>query len=211
MVWSGALVGLTALHFRQRAAAAEERHGRQLAELRAQLDAQASSMEALSTTDPQTGLANRRVFDDVLQQRWRWLGREQDPLALLICDVDQLPPGPRGLESVAHALKSAVLRPLDLVARIGDDRFAVVLCEADVLGATAVARRIRRTLRETDARSSDGARLTLSIGVAATVPTSSRDPQELVGQAESALAEAKEKGRDRVVGGRADASHSGGA
>lgn len=205
---------------RQASAAAEvERLRAQAEELATTLQERTHELEKLASTDALTGLANRRTFEEVLAQRWRWLGREQEPLALLMCDIDHFKAyndtlghaaGDRCLQQVSEALLKAVQRPMDLVARHGGEEFAVILCEADTLGATAVARRIRRALHEIGIghpSSPTSKRVTLSIGVASTVPTRTRDPHSLLETADGALYEAKQKGRDRVVGGRADSSN----
>jgi len=191
----------------------------QAEELAASLQERTLELEKLASTDALTGLANRRTFEEVLAQRWRWLGREQEPLALLMCDIDHFKAyndtlghtaGDHCLQQVAEALTRAVQRPMDLVCRYGGEEFAVILCEADTLGATAVARRIRRALHEIGIghpSSPTSKRVTLSIGVAASVPTKNRDPHDLLETADSAMYEAKQKGRDRVVGGRADSSN----
>ncbi len=205
---------------RQSAAHVEVEHLKAQAEqFAATLQERTTELEMLASTDALTGLANRRTFEEVLAQRWRWLGREQEPLALLMCDIDHFKAyndtlghaaGDRCLQQVAEALLKAVQRPMGLVARHGGEEFAVILCEADTLGATAVARRIRRALHEIGIghpSSPTSKRVTLSIGVASTVPTRTRDPHTLLETADSALYEAKQKGRDRVVGGRSDSSN----
>lgn len=101
-------------------------------------------------TDALTELANRRAFDESLEREWRRTRRDGEPISLLLVDVDHFkrfndhyghPMGDACLHQVARALKSAMVRPADCVARFGGEEFALLLpCTAQV-GASAVARR----------------------------------------------------------------------
>lgn len=164
----------------------------------------------LSSVDGLTGLANRRLFDEFLRREWSRGVRSTNPLALLMCDVDYFkqyndlyghPAGDECLRTVAEVLQAGVRRPADLAARYGGEEFAVVLPDTDLAGAEQVAEEMRRNL-ERRAMPHAGALLgmvTISIGVACTVPQRANGSvEQLLGDADAALYQAKEAGRNRV-------------
>jgi diguanylate cyclase (GGDEF)-like protein len=168
-------------------------------------------LSRLATLDSLTQLANRRRFDECLNQWWRILAREQLPLSLLLCDVDffKLYNDSRGhqagdecLHQVAQAMKRAVKRPADLVARYGGEEFAVILPNTHGQGALQVAEQIRSSvtaLAIAHPSSSISQYVTLSIGVSFTVPCHNCCPEQLIAVADQALYRAKASGRDRAV------------
>jgi diguanylate cyclase (GGDEF)-like protein len=168
-------------------------------------------LEELATSDGLTGLANRRLFDDFLDQEWRRHQRHGRPLSLLLLDVDFFkryndtyghPAGDECLRKVGTALRSAVQRTEDIVARYGGEEFAAVLPETDAAGARALAERIRTSVAELaipHSSSDTAAHVTVSLGVATTVPPRDGALDGLVQTADKALYEAKERGRNRVV------------
>lgn len=171
-----------------------------------------SQLEALSLTDPLTGIANRRHFDQTLEQEWNRARRTGQPLALAVMDVDWFkryndhyghPAGDVCLQRIAEALSTSACRSSDLVARYGGEEF-VLLCPAtDLAGIQAMTHKLLRAVQALDlphAQSSFG-HVTLSIGVAALTPGRQDSPQTLYEQADSALYEAKKQGRNRVVSG----------
>lgn len=166
-------------------------------------------LERLATLDGLTQIPNRRRFDEYLEQEWRRLTREQQPLALLLIDVDDFKrfndcyghqEGDRCLYWVAQAINRSIKRPADLVARYGGEEFAAVLPNTDLEGATTVAQTIRaevERLQIPHAESSIGKWVTLSLGIACTIPTQATSPNSLLMAADYALYEAKHQGRDR--------------
>ncbi len=158
----------------------------------------------LASTDPLTGLANRRAFFDTLEIEVARSRRYARPLALLMIDVDGLravndtrghPAGDKLLAALAAILREGV-REVDLPARYGGDEFAVLLPETTLDGAAIAAERLRVAVA--GASFDDGLALTLSLGVAATPPL---DPEgeNLVAQADAALYRAKNSGGNRVA------------
>ena len=108
-------------------------------------------LRRIATIDPLTGVANRRRFDESLEREWRRGQRSNEPLALLMIDVDHFklfndryghPMGDACLCFVAKALGRTTLRPGDLVARYGGEEFAVLLPQTSRGGAEHVARSI---------------------------------------------------------------------
>jgi diguanylate cyclase (GGDEF)-like protein len=161
--------------------------------------------------DGLTQIANRRRFDEYLLQEWGRHLREQQPISLLLCDVDHFKlyndryghqAGDECLRSVAKAISSC-FRAGDLVARYGGEEFAMVLPRTNLAGAVQVAERVRSTVAA--AALPHGAspvcdQVTLSIGVACRTPQPKRgaDTLTLVEVADRNLYLAKHLGRNRV-------------
>lgn len=167
-------------------------------------------LQRLSQEDVLTNLPNRRRFEMSLAKEWKWMLREQRPLALILCDVDFFKQyndtyghlqGDQCLRAVAHALREKVHRPGDLVARYGGEEFVAILVDTDLAGAQVVAEAFRQAVRglQIPHRSSsvDGC-VTLSVGVASLVPEVGLEPEALVSLADQALYLAKQRGRNRV-------------
>jgi diguanylate cyclase (GGDEF)-like protein/PAS domain S-box-containing protein len=183
----------------------------QQAELYQQLEAANQQLNRLATLDGLTQLANRRRFDQYLEQEWRRLTRESQPLSLILCDVDFFKlyndtyghqAGDEALKQVAAALGSAVKRPADLVARYGGEEFALVLPNTHQEGALHIAESIHKAiklLKLVHRSSSVNSYLTLSIGVACVIPRPDTSATALVAAADAGLYQAKGTGRDRTV------------
>jgi diguanylate cyclase (GGDEF)-like protein len=175
-----------------------------------QLEAANRQLQVLARQDALTGLANRRHFDEALEVEFARARREGAALSLIMIDVDRFkrfndvyghPAGDACLKAVAGALKGALLRPADLVARIGGEEFAVMLPGTQSAGARAVARRMReaaRALRIVHDANPDKI-VTISLGVASLAPGfDAQHADSLVKLADAALYAAKEGGRDAV-------------
>ena len=175
------------------------------------LKEQALELKKLSAFDALTGLANRRSLDDVLGREFRRAARGKLPMAIVMVDIDLFKPfndtyghpaGDRCLMDVAKAMQGLVNRPGDMVARYGGEEFIVVLPETDLEGAVAVARELRlgvQALRISHSISRHAGVVTISQGVAASVPTVSDTFESLIAQADVALYAAKRAGRNRVA------------
>jgi diguanylate cyclase (GGDEF)-like protein len=167
-------------------------------------------LERLSATDGLTGLANRRAFDQAFDVEWRRGRRRGRALALILLDVDDFKgyndtyghaAGDRCLSRIGAALAGVGRRPGDLVARYGGEEFAVLLPGASLDGATAIAEIVRRRVRELvipHAGSQVAPVVTVSLGVASTVPHPAEHRDVLFTLADQALYRAKRNGRDRV-------------
>ena len=182
----------------------KERH---IAEQKLQLANQ--ELEKLATIDGLTQIANRRDFDRCFQREWKQLKRQQQPLSLILFDVDYFKNyndyyshqiGDDCLVAIAQAAKAVITRPNDLVARYGGEEFAVILPNTDRAGAITIAERIQKAIRELHiphARSLVSDRVSVSLGIATMVPTRKSSSAELIGQADRSLYAAKQQGRDR--------------
>ncbi|APW44538.1 GGDEF domain-containing protein [Rhodoferax saidenbachensis] len=163
----------------------------------------------LASRDGLTGLANRRTFDERLETEWRRAQRLQQPVALLMVDVDHFKlyndtyghlGGDDCLRKVAHAIASQVARPGDLATRYGGEEFAVILPNTDTTGANNLAAGIRDRVAALGLVHTRAGlqRVSVSVGVAVMWPTQALLPSALVSLADTALYQAKQLGRDRV-------------
>lgn len=173
------------------------------------LMAENTTLARLSSTDPLTGLANRRAFTERLESLWV-AARAGRPFALLLVDVDHFKrfndlyghgAGDACLREVADLLRERAPRSDELVARYGGEEFAFLLPRLDRAEAIAAAERIRIALearRLPHAGRGDGlTHLTVSVGVAASSDRAP-SPAALVEAADAALYQAKSAGRNRV-------------
>jgi diguanylate cyclase (GGDEF)-like protein len=172
-------------------------------------------LSVLSHTDPLTGLANRRAFDQRLAEEVSRAARHHMPLALLVVDIDHFKPyndhyghpaGDACLRQVAAALRDCAGRPIDLVARLGGEEFAVLLPHQGSADAMQVAERCLRAVEAAaiaHAGSPVAPHVTVSVGVAQSI-TSAQNGAALLAAADAALYLAKRQGRRRVVLAPAD-------
>lgn len=167
------------------------------------------ALEALAATDSLTGLANRRSFDQALNHEWRRGLREQRPLSLLMIDADRFkayndeyghPRGDICLKQIAAAVREVISRPGDLVARLGGEEFVVILPETESDGAMQLSEEICEAMRRRRLphNGSPIGIVTVSVGCATMVPAFGRYAVNLVELADSALYEAKRRGRNQV-------------
>lgn len=172
------------------------------------LEAANRKLEELSATDQLTGLKNRRHLDRTLREEFVRCFRYKHPIAVLLLDIDHFKQfndtwghlvGDDCLRSVAEALTAAVRWPSDRIARYGGEEFCVVMPETEAEGAHIVAERIRVAVEELQFEvNGRPVPVTVSIGVAAVVPTQADGGEQLVAAADKALYQAKAAGRNRV-------------
>ena len=170
-------------------------------------------MKTEARIDGLTGVANRRYFDQSIDLEWRNCRRLQLPLAVLMIDLDHFKhyndcyghqAGDECLRAVAKAIAATVGRPHDLVARYGGEEFVCLLPGANLPGGLLKARQMRDAVFALDiahAGSPVASVVTLSIGVAATVPDEHSSPAELLAQADEHLYTAKRSGRNQAYAG----------
>lgn len=164
----------------------------------------------LSNLDPLTNLANRRVFERVLDREWARARREQRPLSLVLCDIDRFRQyneryghhaGDKCLLRIAEVVAGYSRRAGDVVVRFGGEEFAVLLPETSELATLDVADSIRAGIY--DLTLMHGASdvehvLTASCGAATITPAPGQRPQQLIDAAAHALQRAKRAGRNCV-------------
>ncbi|MBK8117893.1 MAG: sensor domain-containing diguanylate cyclase [Sulfuritalea sp.] len=169
-----------------------------------------TALEQLAARDGLTRVANRRSFDEKLDNEWKRERRDLGALSLLMIDVDHFKryndtyghqAGDRCLQQIAAALEQDIYRPGDMVARYGGEEFAVILSATDTEGASKVARRILDRIAELAIPHSSGeiGHVTLSIGVSTLLPQPGMTQEDLVSSADNALYQAKHAGRNRFV------------
>ncbi len=183
----------------------------QQAELYQQLVTANQQLQQLVCLDGLTKVANRRRFDEYLDTEWLRMLREKQPLSLILCDVDCFKAyndtyghiaGDSCLQEIANGIRAAVKRPADLVARYGGEEFAVILPNTTAEGAAKVAAQIQSKLRALQiehSKSGVSQYVTLSLGVASTIPSDRSFPEMLIDVADKALYQAKAEGRDRFI------------
>lgn len=168
-------------------------------------------MARLATEDALTGVANRRSFEQYLQDSLMRAQAQGLWLSLIMVDIDHFKryndhhghqAGDRCLKAVARAIAASMRRPVDVVARLGGEEFAVVMPEADPVAARAAAERVRQAVQTLSLSHPASATLpvvTISVGVASEQVDASSDASALLHQADEALYRAKERGRNQVV------------
>jgi diguanylate cyclase (GGDEF)-like protein len=210
-------MGLLLLIFGAAMIASAERIGRVfrgLDELQLRLDLSREERLALERSlriDDLTGVANRRAFDERLENEWRRARRDGSILSVIAADVDHFkryndhyghPAGDRCLTDVARAMAAQLKRPADLAARIGGEEFACILPDTPLEGANHLAMTIRAAVAALEiphAAYGERDHVTVSLGVACSNHWSVESAADLRRLADTALYEAKHRGRNRVV------------
>jgi diguanylate cyclase (GGDEF)-like protein len=174
------------------------------------LEAANRRLQTLSTTDALTQLANRRRFEETLEAEWRRALRRTQPLTVGMIDVDDFKAyndrhghraGDACLAAVASVLANHFNRAGELVARYGGEEFVFIVPGMDEPEASELAERVRGAIEALSIpRADPGAGcVTVSIGVASTLPTVEKDSETLLRQADTALYAAKAQGRNRSL------------
>jgi diguanylate cyclase (GGDEF)-like protein len=181
----------------------------QQAQLQMKLEEANRELQRLASMDGLTKLANRRRFDEYLQQEWQRMQREQLPLSLILCDIDYFKPyndtyghqaGDRCLQQVAQTLQKTVRRPADLIARYGGEELAIILPNTQPSGAAHIAQTVCTAIKNLaipHASSTVHSCITISAGAAGIIPPFDLSVEDLIAAADRALYQAKAAGRDR--------------
>ncbi len=173
----------------------------QMQEMMGELAASYEEVWNLAITDEQTGLANRRLFEQRLQEEIQRAERYNRGLTLVMLDIDDFKryndthghlAGDRMLAQIASVLKENV-RAIDLAARYGGEEFTLILPETDQNGAFIIMERVRQLVE-----SSPAVDVTVSAGIA-TYPRDGVTREELILSADKALYQAKAAGKNRVA------------
>jgi len=191
-------------------AAALDDMARQLSAREEELRIANQHLEELASLDGLTGLANRRGFDRQLEREWRSAAERNQPLALMMVDIDHFKlfndryghvRGDACLRAVGETLSLVTLEEAVLVARYGGEEFALLLPGLELTRAAVLAEEARNAIEDlliTHAEAPCGL-VTISIGVEALVPDQRQPAADLVEAADRALYSAKRRGRNKVV------------
>jgi len=194
---------------RQQAQARMREINQQLALSNEELARATHLLEQVVNIDGLTQIANRRCFNDRLEHEWQRLYREQEPISLLLFDVDYFKRyndcyghqmGDDCLFKLAQTVQEVVYRPADLVARYGGEEFGIILPNTDLEGAISVAQRIHAAIQALSIphKTSDVSDVvTISMGIANLIPISELSSADLIALADRALYRAKEQGRNQ--------------
>ncbi|WP_166241799.1 sensor domain-containing diguanylate cyclase [Paenibacillus turpanensis] len=167
-------------------------------------------LKRLSHMDGLTGIPNRRYFDETMYREWKRSARNSAPLSVIMLDIDYFKDyndyyghqgGDACLKLVAETLTNHLERNTDFVSRFGGEEFVIILPDTPRSGAAFVAERLRKAVEDLaipHVRSNVSGVVTISVGAAGVVPNSFSEPQELIAQADKALYQAKQNGRNQV-------------
>ncbi len=168
-------------------------------------------LENLAKIDSLTEIANRRRYNEALENEWRRCARSGAPLSLAIIDVDHFKAyndrlghaaGDSILRSIATTLHGFMRRPGDLAARYGGEEFILLLPQVDASAAKRIGNDIRASVEALHLQHPDspvGPYVTISLGGMTIAPTDGQVDPQFFQQADAALYKAKSAGRNRVV------------
>jgi diguanylate cyclase (GGDEF)-like protein len=167
------------------------------------MSAQRENLQLMATTDGLSGLMNRRAFDQVLQRELEYAERRNEPVALLMIDIDHFKEindeyghqmGDEVIRRVSHLL-CLNTRAMDAVARYGGEEFAMILRGMHLSQAESIAERLRTQI-EAMVGLPEPVRVTASIGIA--VASSGDTVTTILKRSDKALYTSKRSGRNRV-------------
>jgi len=168
------------------------------------------NMKELSLQDGLTGIANRRMFDKVLDKEWKRAQRSGLSLSLIIFDIDYFKQyndhyghlqGDDCLKQISTILTAASKRSSDLLARYGGEEFVLLLPETNEAQAYEIAAECIGRVQDkkiTHEHSLVSDFITLSAGVSSVIPFRESKSAALINAADGLLYQAKRNGRNRV-------------
>jgi diguanylate cyclase (GGDEF)-like protein len=177
-------------------------------------------LEALSITDELTKLNNRRSFIEYMNTIWILSRRLQTPVNVLMIDVDYFKKyndslghleGDKALIAIAQCMKNQIKREADFAARFGGEEFVCLLPFLDKEDAISFAKKLLRAIEDLNIphpMSEHSKYVTVSIGLANTIPDDGNSQTQLLDEADKALYLAKQSGRNRVVIGQESIANS---
>ena len=167
-------------------------------------------LERMALIDALTDIPNRRALEKIIKKECRRTRRENAFLSILMIDVDHFKAfndtyghgaGDECLRAVAQKITKTLQRPGDVAGRYGGEEFVAVLPDCDQSGAVLVAEKIRcnvEMMKIPNENSAAGKFITISVGVQSRLCEEDKAWQEMLKQADLALYEAKEAGRNQV-------------
>ena len=168
-------------------------------------------LQTLSITDALTLVYNRFYFDEHWRIEYKRAYREQSHLTLIMLDIDHFknvndnyghPAGDMCLQYVAKCIMQHAARDSDIVCRYGGEEFIVILPGTEEPGGVAVAENIREQIAQLKLNwQGEVLTLTASLGISSLIPKNSlvEDRQVMINQADQAMYQAKDSGRNRVM------------
>ena len=182
-----------------------ERHNK-----RQELIATNNALKDLSQHDALTGISNRRNFDRILHEEWLRSIRNREMISLVMIDIDHFKrfndtyghlAGDDCLKFVAETLANQTHRPGDIVSRYGGEEFALILPQSNDK-SWEFAEHCRREIENLIIFKDDNdkaVKVTISLGIASTIPLKGQHSDVLIKAADMALYEAKAAGRNLVI------------
>jgi two-component system, chemotaxis family, response regulator WspR len=168
-------------------------------------------LQRLTNIDGLTGLSNRRYFNEYMEAEWKRAMRSQNPLSILMIDVDHFKQyndtyghiaGDDVLRKVAQCIMQGCGRPTDLAARYGGEEFVVILPETPFAGTLRLAEsycHAVEALKLVHSASTAGSYVTISVGGSTTLPQRAGSFFALVDAADKCLYASKKGGRNRAT------------
>jgi diguanylate cyclase (GGDEF)-like protein len=169
-----------------------------------------ASLFRQATTDRMTGLFSHHYFEKTLDEELERARRYKATFSLVMFDIDHFKKfndtyghlqGDRIIREISQILCKSI-RQVDFPARYGGEEFALILPAVDIKGARVVAERLRKKVETFEFPSSDGGaplHVTISVGVTEFDPDNAYAPSEIIREADRALYQSKEAGRNRVT------------
>lgn len=200
---------LDVLHMLATQVAISIENARLYASMEARVASRTAELEAMMLRDALTGLANRRAFNQRINEEMARVQRYNQPLALVMLDIDHFKRindtyghlvGDECLRRMGETLAAVPHRPSDFVARYGGEEFAILLPATDLEAATVFAERVLVAVRGIVLEVGTVRHpITASAGVAVAHARAGVDVMALIALADHCLYAAKEQGRNRVV------------
>ena len=182
----------------------------QLSQRERELVATNDRLTVMASIDMLSGLANRRAFQSRLDFEWKKAQQFKNELSLLMIDVDHFklyndtyghPEGDTCLTRLGEALAGIAAGTMGFAGRYGGEEFCLLLPNTSAQRALEIGETVRATVQELGLphATSSHQTVTVSIGVAATLPNDAQTPGDLIEAADAALYAAKHRGRNAVV------------
>jgi len=174
-----------------------------------ELEAQRKELETLNQTDALTSIYNRGYFNQHFEDQWQYAMRHELEIAILLIDVDHFKAindthghlaGDACLVNLAYAINKTVNRTIDVAARYGGEEFVVLLSGCNTEQARSMAHKIEQAIQDHKfVHEGTVIPVTVSIGIATTMPKPKQKSSTLIDQADQALYQAKAQGRNRSI------------
>ena len=164
-------------------------------------------LDKQSSMDPLTGIFNRRILEDRIDEELDRFHRYQEPFSLIFFDIDHFKKindtcgheaGDKVLIAIAKQI-TGMVRKLDVFARYGGEEFVIVMPDTDIKHGVHVAEKLRKGIENT-AFEYDDKKVPVTISIGITEATKEdKQFQSIVNRADSLMYTAKKKGRNKVV------------